>query len=272
MALESTDLLVVQKQGGSKEIRKASLQQLGDYLQTEPGVVYKGQANFTNSGDQPALKNSGDLYINSGPADGTWDWGTNTGSVTTVQPGDRALWNGTAWDVIQSGSSDLGVEKVTATSPLEVKGTAAEPNIEMKQASETEAGYVAGLATDAEVASGGAGGANKVVTADQLKKTNTDLLAATSGGLTSVQGVDPIEVATTGGSATVNSPEIKIKDSSTSQKGAVALVDGDDAIGDPTDEATYAAWVATLSADKAMSLQATAKVFVYANFAGLEDA
>ena len=48
MALESTDLLVVQKQSGAKEIRKASLSQLSDYLQAEPGVVYKGLANFTD--------------------------------------------------------------------------------------------------------------------------------------------------------------------------------------------------------------------------------
>ena len=59
MALESTDLLVVQKQSGAKEIRKASLSQLSDYLQAEPGVVYKGLANFTDGAEEPATKKYG---------------------------------------------------------------------------------------------------------------------------------------------------------------------------------------------------------------------
>ena len=50
MALEANDLMVVQKQSGAKEIRKATLQALSDYMQTSPGVVYKGVADFTNAG------------------------------------------------------------------------------------------------------------------------------------------------------------------------------------------------------------------------------
>ena len=56
MALESTDLIVVQKQDGAKEIRKASLTQLSDYLQTEAGVTYKGTANFTDAGEEPGYQ------------------------------------------------------------------------------------------------------------------------------------------------------------------------------------------------------------------------
>ena len=55
MALEASDLMVVQKQSGAKEIRKATLQALSDYIQTSPGVVYKGVADFTNAGENPAL-------------------------------------------------------------------------------------------------------------------------------------------------------------------------------------------------------------------------
>ena len=114
MALESTDLLVVQKQSGAKEIRKASLSQLSDYLQAEPGVVYKGLANFTDGAEEPATKNMGDLYINNAPGEGTWAWSANSDGITDVSPGDRALYNGTNWDIIQSGSNDVGVTSVTA--------------------------------------------------------------------------------------------------------------------------------------------------------------
>ena len=96
MALESTDLIVVQKQDGAKEIRKASLTQLSDYLQTEAGVTYKGTANFTDAGEEPTTKNTGDMYINDGVgAPGTWAWSANAEGITDVYAGDRCLWNGT---------------------------------------------------------------------------------------------------------------------------------------------------------------------------------
>ena len=223
MALEATDLLVVQKQSGGKEVRKASLQQLNDYLQTEPGVVYKGQANFTDAGEEPASKNVGDLYINDAPAAGPWAWSTNSNGITDVTPGDRALWSGAAWDIIQSGADDIGVSNVTGSLPITISGTAGEPNVEIEQATTTAAGAIARLATAADVSADGTGETSAVVTADLLKQTNIDLAAATSGGVTSVQGVDPIEVSTTDDGGTVNSPAISIKDAGFSQKGAVTL-------------------------------------------------
>ena len=39
MALESTDLFVVQKESGANEIRKTSLSQISAFLQTDGGVV-----------------------------------------------------------------------------------------------------------------------------------------------------------------------------------------------------------------------------------------
>ena len=58
--------MVVQKASGAQEIRKATMQQLSDFLQTSDTVSYKGTANFTQSGEElPATKNTGDLYINS---------------------------------------------------------------------------------------------------------------------------------------------------------------------------------------------------------------
>ena len=274
MALESTDLLVVQKQSGSKEIRKASLGQLSDYLQAEPGVVYKGQANFTIAGDEPGVRNTGDLYINNAPGAGTWDWSANSGGITDVVPGDRCLWNGTNWDIIQSGVGDAGVEKVTASLPLTVTGDAAEPNIESRQATTTLSGHVARLATDADVtANTGTGSTNAVVTADLLKKSNEDILSATSGGVTSVQGVDPIEVFTDGtNGSTVNSPAVTIKDSAVGQKGAIPTFDSANNISTPVAEGDFDTWLGSLDDNAAMTLKGVASNFVFSDFSGLEEA
>lgn len=273
MALESTDLLVVQKQSGAKEIRKASLSQLSDYLQAEPGVVYKGLANFTDGADEPLTKNMGDLYINNAPGDGTWAWSANSDNITDVKPGDRALYNGTTWDIIQSGSDDAGVVKVTASEPLSVSGDEDQPNIESRQASTVLSGHVARLATEDDVKKDGTGSTSAVVTADLLKATNAALDGALAGGITNIIPVDPITVTTDGSDgSSVNSPAVGIEDSAIGQKGAVELYDGDTDPGKPSNSGDYATWVATLDATKAMSMQATAKSFAIADFSSLEDA
>ena len=276
MALEATDLLVVQKQSGAQEIRKASIQALSDYLQSSDTVVYKGLANFTVAGEEPGTRNIGDLYINNAVADGTWDWSANSGGVTDVSPGDRCLWNGTNWDIIQSGVGDAGVETVTGTLPIEIGGDTANPNVEIRSATTTLSGAVTRLATDADVhPDTGSGSTEAVVTADLLKQTNIDLAAATSGGVTSVRGVDPISVETddnNGNAGTVNSPVIVIEDAASDQKGAVQLFDKDIVIADPVDSADYATWINTLDAAKAMTLQATAQKFVWQDFSGLAEA
>ena len=273
MALESTDLLVVQKQSGAKEIRKASLSQLSDYLQTEPGVTYKGLANFTNGAEEPTTKNVGDLYINNAPGPGTWAWSVNSDGITDVVPGDRALYNGVNWDVIQCGTDDAGVTSVTASLPLSVTGTAEEPNIESRQATVTDSGHVARLATDADVAKDGTGSTTAVVTADLLKATNAALDGAIAGGVSNVIAQDPITVTTDGtDGSSITSPAIGIEDGAIGQKGAVELYDGDTSVGKPSDSADYATWVATLDATKVMSMQATAKNFVVSDFSSLEDA
>lgn len=273
MALEPTDLLVVQKQSGAQEIRKASLQQLNDYLQTEPGVVYKGQANFTDGAEEPASKNTGDLYINNAPAAGTWAWSANSGGITNVTPGDRALWNGAEWDIIQSGADDIGVSAVTASLPLAVTGTAAEPNIISNQATTTDPGHVARLATDADVAKDGTGSTVAVVTADLLKATNTALDGAIAGGVSNIIGQDPITVTTDGtdGSSTT-SPAIGIEDGAIGQKGAVALFDGDVDLGNPGDAADYATWISGLDNTLAVTIQGAAKKFAVRDFSSLADA
>ena len=352
MALEANDLMVVQKASGAQEIRKATMQQLSDFLQTSDTVAYKGLANFTQTGEEPTTKNVGDLYINNALADGTWAWaaGVNSGGVTDVSPGDRAIWNGAQWDVIQSGAGDVGVTEVqgtlpiivtdgdtdtpvvsvreattvldgvvarlatnadvnastgtgsttavvtadllketnstiesldtgvttvTASEPLSITGgDAAAPNVESRQTSTTESGHVARLATAADVAKDGTGDANAVVTADLLKQTNIGLDAATAGGLTSLIGVDPIEVTTDnseGEGSSTTTPAVAIKDSAVGQKGAIAILDDGTSFGDPADS-DYAAWAAGQDHTEAMTARVTAKNFVYADFSALADA
>ena len=268
--------MVVQKQSGAKEIRKATLQALSDYIQTSPGVVYKGVADFTNAGENPATRNTGDLYINNAISEGAFAWTPAPDPAVQVDAGDRALWNGTGWDIIQSGTTDAGVEKITGTLPITIDGTEAEPNIEVRNATTTVSGVVTRLATDADVnPDSGTGSTEAVVTADLLKQTNIDLAAATSGGVTSVRGIDPISVETddtNGNAGTVNSPVIVIEDAANDQKGAVQLFDKDIVIADPADSADYATWVGTLDAAKALTLQAGAAKFVWQNFDGLAEA
>jgi len=274
MALENTDLLVVQKQSGANEIRKASIQQLSDYLQASDTVVYKGLANFTQAGEEPGTRNTGDLYINNAPAAGTWQWSANSGGVTDVAPGDRCLWNGTNWDVIQSGVGDAGVETVDASLPLSVSGDAANPVVESRAATTALSGHVARLATAADVAANtGTASSTAVVTADLLKTTNDALDAATKGGVSTVLAEDPLEVKTDGtnGSSSTQ-PSISIKDSAVGQKGAIATFDDSADIGSPSDEATYADWVATQDNDVAVTMRGIANNFVFADFSGLADA
>ena len=125
MALHQDDLMVVQKHDGANEIRKATIQQLSDYLQATDSVAYKGLKNFTvndvGGAGEPTTKNIGDLYINNALNTGAWAWSANSGSVTTVEPGDRAIWNGSQWDVITSGSGDVGVTEVTGSLPIQIE-------------------------------------------------------------------------------------------------------------------------------------------------------
>ena len=110
MALESSDVFVVQKQTGGKEVRKLSMAQLQSYLSAQPGVTYKGAANMTDAADTPSSPNTGDLWLNDAPNAGTWAWGA--GYTGTVETTARAIWDGSAWDVMPGQSGDIGVEVV----------------------------------------------------------------------------------------------------------------------------------------------------------------
>ena len=55
MALESSDLFVVQKQSGDNGIRKLTVSELQAFLDTGPVINFKGTANGTVSADEPPV-------------------------------------------------------------------------------------------------------------------------------------------------------------------------------------------------------------------------
>ena len=299
MALESNDLMVVQKNDGAQEIRKATLQQLSDFLQTSDTVVYKGALDFGDSGAEPATKNTGDLYINDGVG-ANWAWSANSDGITESTKGDRAIWNGTNWDLITSGVTDNGVTEVQGQLPIVVDdGDTALVTVKVNAATTAATGVVqladttainngtAGLVVtadqkattdnygtaklaDSDAVTAGTPGL--VVTADQLKITNDNLSGAIGGGVTSITGIDPLETFTDGtDGSTVNGPVIKIKDGAVGQKGAAAQFDTAAAFTDPADSADYATWVATIDDTLYVSARFVAKNFVPLNFSGLVD-
>ena len=224
MALEATDVLVVQKQTGNKDNKKLSVQQLSDYLATGPAVNFKGTANMTLSGDEPSSPQPGDLYINSATSSGAFAWTGGTATFTgTVIPNAQAIWvAGTGWAVTNNSGGNLGVEAVGAQLPVEVdSANPSNPIISVKAATTLSSGSntsgVVQVATDADVAAGTAG---TVVTSAQLKTTNEAISNAGGGTVTNVTGTAPIQV-----DSGTTTPAITIDAAAVGAPGAVALVD-----------------------------------------------
>ena len=270
MALEASDVFVVQKAAG--DVRKVTAQDLNTYLENSQVVVYKGTADFTDVGETPASPQPGDLWFNSALAEGGFAWTPAPNPIPTARPGDRALYNGTTWDVISSGDGDSGVLTVTGTAPIDVNNdSAANPVISVDNATTTAVGVVQ-LATDTDVNNSAV---NRVVTADQLKDVIDDLDAATAGGLTSVKGVDPIEVETNddnGNGGSLTSPAILIKDAGVGQKGAIARFDSTATVGGPESNTDYATWVAALDDTDAITLKTVGSNFLLSDFSEYPDA
>jgi hypothetical protein len=166
MALEKDDLIVVQKSSGDQDIRKATLEQLNNFLTTGDSVQYKGAADFTDAALTPGTNGiaapvNGDLWLNDAIGDGNWAWGANsTGEDTPdVSPGDRCIWNATenAWDLITGGGGGGGGGTITSirqTDPITVnEDNPASPIIGLKAATQDEVGGVVGrIAKEADVA------------------------------------------------------------------------------------------------------------------------
>ena len=153
---------------------------VGDGLQIDPssgkldvtlqqGTVYKGEADFTDSGAEPADPENGWIYTNN--KDGTAAW---TGIIgESVVKGVQAIWSEAdgEWSIIVSGG---GVATLSGQDPIEIDTNtngAADPIVKIKDGSESQKGAVQ-FATDAQVTNGLAGVA---VQASQLKTALDDL-------------------------------------------------------------------------------------------------
>ena len=90
MALETTDVFVVQKQTGNKENKKLSVQQLSDFLSTGPALNFKGTANMTVSGDEPSSPQPGDVYVNSATSSGAFAWTGGNATLYRNCPSQRS--------------------------------------------------------------------------------------------------------------------------------------------------------------------------------------
>jgi hypothetical protein len=221
MALEGSDVLVVQKQSGAQEVRKLSITQLQAFLDSGPVITFKGTANMTVSGDEPAVGDrvAGNLYVNSASTAGTFAWTGGTSPFTgTVQPNAQAIWVDTlGWQVTNNTSGDLGVESIQGTLPITIdSAVAASPIVAVNDATTTTSGVVT-IATDQDVTDGTAG---KVVTSAQLKTTNEAISNAGGGTVTNVTGTLPVVV--TNGTST---PSISVNAAAVNTAGVVALED-----------------------------------------------
>lgn len=189
MALQSTDLFVVNRAGTSYKVEynvlkndltytlpaatgttvggvkvgaNLAIASDGTLSANLPGaLVYKGTVAATATA--PTSPTSGDVYIlsSAGTLTGA-SWGTLAG--TSVNAGDMLIYAGTSWDHVGSTAATGGVTSVNVTAPITKGGTAAAPLIGVADATAAAKGVVQ-LADAAAVTAGTAG---RVVDAAQL--------------------------------------------------------------------------------------------------------
>jgi len=224
MALTGSDLLVVQQQTGNQDIKSLSITDLKTFLDTQSPLNFKGTANMTVSGDEPAVSDrvAGNVYINSATSAGTFAWTGGTDPFEgTVQPNAQAVWvDVTGWAVSNNAIGDVGVETIEATAPIEVDDTtAASPRISILAADVTRQGSVQ-IATDDDVTNGTP---NLVVTSEQLAAAYDAIGQAGGGTVVSVGANTPLSLVDASKNSTT--PVIQIQDGTTGQKGAVQFQD-----------------------------------------------
>ena len=221
MAVQSTDLLVVNRSGTNYKVSWQTLKtdtaytlptaaaavlggvKVGANLSIDGGgilsaslpgaLIYKGTADLTGAG--PGTKASGDVYVNTtaGAINASW-----TGLSGTATVGEMVLYDGTKWDIVGNGGA-AGVTAVTGTSPVVVGGTAQKPDISVSAATTSAAGLLSA--------------------ADKTKLDGITAGAA-AGTVTTVTASSPLHVATA-----TTTPALTIDDASTTAKGVVQLAD-----------------------------------------------
>lgn len=237
MALQSTDLFVVQSQTDA-ELYKLSLNDLEAHLGGGSGIQLRGTVDLLQppTGQIHLPQVNGDMYIVQSDAltiNAGW---TMKGGVTSAQENDRIVWLAAdaAYELIPGGTNTGGtVVEVIGTEPIEVDMVSdpTKPVVSVKEATITDSGVVARLATQADVASSNnTPASDAVVTADLLNETNkiVDALALSPGGVQSIATDDihlndALEIPTNTGNA-----KIEIKTGGENNYGVVSIADAAD--------------------------------------------
>lgn len=235
MALNSTDLFVVQSQADSK-LYKLSLNDLKTNIESGSGINFRGSVDLltTMTGQidpDPAV--NGDLYlVTQDAATINASWSMANG-VTSASENDRIVWDGAAanWILVTSGSSTGGtLTEIIGTDPVQVDMVSdpAKPVVSVDEATTTDSGIVDRLATAADVvASNNTPSDSAVVTADLLNTTNKVLetLTLSPGGVLSVatddiNSNDALTISPNSGSV-----KVEINTASETAFGVVGLAD-----------------------------------------------
>ena len=221
MALQSSDLLLVGRGGVSYYTTAEDFQ---TFIQGGDAFTYRGVLDLTVeigsqlNPDPPAV---GDVYISDQTGTIHADWSITP--ETETEAGDRVFFNGTVWQLVQSGSQDVGVVSVDVTAPVTKTGTASAPNIGISELTDATTGVAMFAGTSYD-------GDGKLVVNEAyevLGKVHFDELAgrittAAAGGIQTIVGTDPIESSINGGGDTAT---VSIKDATIAQKGAVQLIE-----------------------------------------------
>lgn len=186
--IKNDDLVLIGRGGASYY---TTALELTSYIESADVLTYRGTADLTAaiSGQlTPNPPDTGDLYISSKDGTVNADW-TGMGGATT-EVGDRAMWNGSAWALIQSGKTDVGVTEVAVTAPITKGGTDAQPNIGIATA--TNAAFGAARLCQDPPSSG-----NQTSTSDDdvlnvrhFNQLASRISTAASGGVQTVSGAN----------------------------------------------------------------------------------
>lgn len=256
MALQSTDLFVVQSQT-DKKLYSLKLSDLITEIEAGTGAInFRGgiDLNYGPSSQDSSLvtglenvalpAGNGDMYVVVAACPSIAAGWMMQGGETTAAKGDRIVYDEDNANWILLATEALGgtVTGVVATLPLESDGDEITPVLSILEARTTTAattasdgkgssGAVHRLAEAGDVASAdGTGDPRAVVTADLLKATNSvvDALALSPGGVTSVTTTDANNNSALSISPTSGNVVIEIETATNSDYGVVQVASPSD--------------------------------------------
>ena len=221
MALQESDLLLVGRGGLSYY---TTAEDLATFVQGSDAFTYRGVLDLTAEiGSQlnPNPPAVGDVYISDQTGTIHAEW--NITPETTTDAGDRVFFNGTVWQLVQSGAQDVGVISVDVTAPVTKTGTASAPNIGISPLGVGVLG-AASFAPDDYDADGELNitEAYEVLGKVHFDELNSRITTAAAGGIHTIVGTAPIGASTNAEGTTAT---ITISDGTIGQKGAVQLIE-----------------------------------------------